>query len=190
VSNLSATCRDWCQRLRIHAYWIEKERFTVTEINNVEFQLAGAALRREQPSTRWVTKLASGYCGVNKWMFRWKQCNSAECPRCQHPVEDIKHVWLCQGMESPQKWVGALKSVKIELRGLQTNPILTTLIISRLRSWQLSEEPTKFANLQEKYTEVLWHQDAQGWQNFWIGLPSKGWQQIQAFCHQKQDQVG
>jgi hypothetical protein len=69
VSNLSATCSDWCQRPRIQSYWIEKRRFQREQLNNVEFKTAGVALKREQPHTRrWVTKLSSGYCGVNKWM--------------------------------------------------------------------------------------------------------------------------
>jgi hypothetical protein len=180
VSNLSTVCKDWCQRPRIHAYWIEKGRFAPETINHVEYQTTGAALRRETPNTRrWVTKLSSGYCGVNKWMFRWKQRDSSACPRCQHPLEDMEHVWLCQGKESPQKWIVALRTLDLELRRLQTDPILATLIISRLRSWQLSEDPNPFPDVQAKYSEVLRRQDAQGWQNFWMGLPSTGWQQIQ-----------
>jgi hypothetical protein len=37
VSNLSTTCKDWCQRPRIHAYWIEKGRFQPEEINTIDF---------------------------------------------------------------------------------------------------------------------------------------------------------
>jgi hypothetical protein len=84
VSKLSDTCKDWCQRPRIHSYWIEKGRFQPADVNKIDFKTAGAALQREQPHTRrWVTKLSSGYCGVNKWMFRWKKRESSKCPRCQ-----------------------------------------------------------------------------------------------------------
>jgi hypothetical protein len=104
---------------------------------------------------------------------------SAACPRCQDPLEDTQHMWLCQGKDSPQKWADALTALDQELQRLQTDPILISLITSRLRTWQLSEDQDIFPNLTTKYTEVLQRQDAQGWINFWMGLPSTGWQQIQ-----------
>jgi Reverse transcriptase (RNA-dependent DNA polymerase) len=180
VSNLAPMCKDWCQRPRIHEYWIRKGRFTAEEVNKIESKTAGVALQRVQPNMRrWVTKMSSGYCGVNKWMFRWKQWESASCPRCDNPLEDVQHMWLCQGKDSPQHWVTGLQSLQSEMRRLQTDPVLTEIIINRLRSWQRSEEPHVFSDLQTRYTDVLQRQDAQGWHNFWMGLPSKGWQQLQ-----------
>jgi hypothetical protein len=180
VSNLSDSCKDWCQQPRIQSYWLKKGRFQASNLNMVEFQTAGKALCREQPHTRrWVTKLSSGYCGVNKWMYRWKKQDSAACPRCQHPIEDTQHVWLCQGLESPKKWEAALADLDLEMRRLQTDPVMATLIVSRLRTWQKSEEPTTDPDTHDKYMEALSRQDAQGWLNFWMGLPSKGWQELQ-----------
>jgi hypothetical protein len=59
------------------------------------------------------------------------------------------------------------------------DPIVAQIIIHRLQTWQLSTNPDDFPELQEKYTTVLQNQDAQGWQNFWMGLPSKGWLELQ-----------
>jgi hypothetical protein len=74
VSKLSDTCIDWCQRPRIHTYWIKTGRFQPADVNKIKFTTAGAALQQEQPhARRWVTKLFSGYCGVNRWMYRWKK---------------------------------------------------------------------------------------------------------------------
>jgi hypothetical protein len=74
ISNLAEQCKDWCQKPRIQEYWLDKGRFQQEEIPHIEFKTAGIALRREQPHTRrWVTKFASGYCGGNKWMHRWKK---------------------------------------------------------------------------------------------------------------------
>jgi hypothetical protein len=89
-------------------------------------------------------------------------------------------MWLCQGQESPQKWVTALTALDQEMRRLQTDPVLVTMITSRLRTWQLAEEPAVFTSILERYREVLQSQDAQGWFNFWMGLASKGWQELQS----------
>jgi hypothetical protein len=118
-------------------------------------------------------------------MFRWKKRDSAACPRCQHPLEDAQHVWLCQGMESQQKWDVALTALDIEMRRIQTDPVLAILITSRLRTWQLSSDPAVFHDLTEKYKAVMQSQDEQGWHNFWMGLPSKGWQEIQENHYQR-----
>ncbi len=180
VNNLSEQCKDWCQRPRIQTYWIEKGRFQPEDLNRIDYAMAGAALRSERPHTRrWVAKFSSGYCGVNKWMNRWKQRESAACPRCAELIEDVQHVWLCQGMESPQKWEEGLKSLALEMRRLKTDPNLATMIIDRLRTWQTSEVLTDHSTLPARYTEVLQLQDGQGWINFWMGLPSTGWQELQ-----------
>jgi hypothetical protein len=99
--------------------------------------------------------------------------------RCDHPVEDANHVWLCQGKESPAKWILALSSIHLELQRLQTDPTLTKIIMSRLTSWQAGASPETFPNIAEPYTAILAHQDAQGWHNFFMGLPSLGWTTIQ-----------
>jgi hypothetical protein len=137
-------------------------------------------MRCEKPHTRrWVAKFSSGYCGVNKWMYRWKQRKSAEGPRCNEPLEDVDHLWRCQGTESPQKWEDALAVLSLEMRRLQTDPILEKIIMGQLRTWQKSATPMDFPTLPAQYKEVVAHQDNQGWINFWIGLPSMGWQEIQ-----------
>jgi hypothetical protein len=97
--------------------------------------------------------------------------------KLQNQLEDVQHVWLCQGMDSPKKWESTLTALEVEMRRLQTDPILVQIIISRLRTWQLSEEPADH-DIPERYKEVLQSQDSQGWSNFWMGLPSKGWQEI------------
>jgi hypothetical protein len=130
ANNLSEQCKDCCQRPRIQTYWIEKGRFQPEDLNRIDYAMAGAALRSERPHTRrWVAKILSGYCGVNKWMNRWKQRESAACPLCAELLEDVQHVWLCQGMESPKKWEEGLKSLALEMRRLKTNPNLATMII-------------------------------------------------------------
>jgi hypothetical protein len=180
VTNLSDKCKEWCQRPRIHSYWIEKGRFPREELNRIDYVTAGAAMRCEKPHTRrWVAKFSSDYCGVNKWMYRWKQRESAKCPRCNEPLEDVEHVWRCQGTESPQKWEAALAALSLEMRRLQTDPIVEKIIMGRLCTWQKSAKPTDSSTLPMQYKEVLTHQDNQGWINFWIGLPSTGWQEIQ-----------
>jgi hypothetical protein len=61
----------------------------------------------------------------------------------------------------------------------RTDPILTNIIISRLTSWQSGSVPETFPTLTPLYQTTLQHQDHQGWNNFFMGLPSMGWVDLQ-----------
>jgi hypothetical protein len=180
VKKLSKHISEWCQRPRIQSYWIKKQRFMMEELTHIDLTIAEAALQSvTAENRRWVTKHSYGYCGVNKWQKRGKKRESAECPRCPHPVEDTQHVWLCQGKESINRWTIAMASLSTELIRLRTEPLLASIIISRLTSWQTNTTQSIFPILPDAYTRTLQHQDDQGWENFFIGLPAKGWPELQ-----------
>jgi hypothetical protein len=133
-----------------------------------------------EPTVRqWVTKHTSGFCGVNIWTHQWKWRDSAKCPRCEEPIEDTNHVWLCQGMESPARWTVALATLRVGMALSRTDPLLTKIIISQLTSWQTGSEQEIFPGLPSHYQMTLLHQDRQGWNNFFMGLPSTGWFELQ-----------
>jgi hypothetical protein len=113
------------------------------------------------------------------WMQRWKWRDSAQCPPCEEPIKDANHVWLCQGAESPARWKVALAALRVEMALSHTDPLLTNIIISRLTSWQTGSSPETFPALTPLYQATLLHQDQQGWNNFFMGLPSLGWVELQ-----------
>lgn len=171
---------EWCQRPRIQEYWLRKERFQKEDLPHIDTMSAEAALQSvNADQRRWVVKHSSGFCGVNKWRKRWKQIDSEECPRCTHPVEDITHVWKCKGKDSDQKWAETLVALRAAMTKLRTAPLLIDIIISRLTTWQSDATPKLFPTLPNEYHQALSKQDKQGWQNFFIGLPSTGWHDLQ-----------
>jgi hypothetical protein len=180
VTDLTTTIQDWCQRPRIYDKWVEKGRVPMAELAHIDYTTTAQAMKSVEPSVRhWVTKHTSGFCGVNMWMHRWKWRDSAKCPRCDEPIEDANHVWLCQGAKSPAWWTVALASLRVEMALSHTDPLLTTIIISRLTSWQTGSAPEMFPVLPPLYQATLLHQDEQGWNNFFMGLPSIGWVELQ-----------
>jgi hypothetical protein len=162
------------------AYWIEKGRLPQEELAHIDYGNTGQALKAVSEYTRRkVTKHSSGYCAVNKWMFRWKKRPSSACPRCEEICEDTTHVWHCQGHDSSQKWTDALLSLKTELDNLHTDPVLSTILLSRLRTWQAQHQHDLLPLAPAQYQQLVQHQDAQGWNNFFMGLPSMGWAALQ-----------
>jgi hypothetical protein len=180
VTDLTTTIQAWCQEPRIHEKWIEKGRIPEAELAHIDYTTTEQALQSVEPSIRrWVTKHTSGFCGVNMWMKRWKWRDSAKCPRCDEPIEDANHVWLCRGAESPARWTVALASLHVEMALSHTDPSLTNIIISRLTSWQSGSPNELFPTLPIQYQDTLQHQDQQGWHNFFMGMPSIGWVALQ-----------
>jgi hypothetical protein len=180
VTDFAYNFHDWCQRPRIQSFWMEKSRLPMSELDHVDYSTAGYALKQTSlRERREVTKHTSGYCAVNKWMFRWKKRQSSQCPRCDELVEDSTHVWHCKGHESTKRWEDHLQALQQSLVALNTDPILARIIIERLTTWQSGEQPATLSWIPENYRALLAHQDAQGWDNFFMGLPSLGWTTLQ-----------
>jgi Reverse transcriptase (RNA-dependent DNA polymerase) len=186
VTNFAATIQDRCQQPRIHEKWLEKGRVPADELAHIDYTTTEQAMQAVEPTVRrWVTKHTSGFCGVNMWMHRWKWRDSAQCPRCNEPIEDANHVWLCQGADSPARWTVALASLQVEMALSGTDPLLSNIILNRLTSWQSGSNPEIFPALPSLYKDTLLHQDQQGWNNFFMGLPSTGWVDLQQqYFHQ------
>jgi hypothetical protein len=51
--------------------------------------------------------------------------------------------------------------------------------MTRLTSWQSGQTQETFVNLNIRYQGPLDQQDAHGWNNFFMGLPSLGWSALQ-----------
>jgi hypothetical protein len=78
-----------------------------------------------------------------------------------------------------------MAALSSELLRLCTEPILAKIIISRIQSWRTGSLPETFTTLPTQYLQTLEKQDAQGWQNFFMGLPSTGWHSIQNAHYQR-----
>jgi hypothetical protein len=101
--------------------------------------------------------------------------------------EDVSHVWQCKGHDRVQKWVDQLKSLEQSLIALNTDPILARIIISCLTTWHAGGALDTLPWVPNNYCMLLGHQDAQGWENFFMGLPSLGWRMIQHMYYQQLD---
>jgi hypothetical protein len=76
-------------------------------------------------------KHSAGMCGVGKFMARWKQRETSDCPRCGE-FEDAAHVWRCRGSGADQIWLQSLDSLQVWMNKHDTDPDLATLLIDML----------------------------------------------------------
>jgi len=70
-----------------------------------------------------------------KNMQRWRFRSTANCPRCQHPLEDKPHIIRCPAKAAVTKWHSFLKNLQSWLREQRTSPVLADTILKCLQSW-------------------------------------------------------
>jgi len=140
VSNLSSHLYEIVHLPAAFTFWKIKDKANGTPLEFINWESIGKALSA-LPRTRqhFVCKHTVGMCGVGKWMLRWKEWTSAQCPRCGM-LEDASHVWKCQGKDANIVWEQALGSLQEWLASVQTDPDITSALCNGLKTWRLGQE--------------------------------------------------
>ena len=161
-------------------YWDEKNRFEPGDSTAVDWKATAKAMKTVPHSRRiYVTKHSAGICGVGKWMKRWKQRESAKCPRCDHEEEDAQHVLKCRGEGVEQVWETALESLEQRCIDLNTDPDIVQGLLQRLRQWRTGTAiPDEFETTPDTQ-QAFDNQDGIGWQALLEGAPAQGWSDAQ-----------
>ncbi len=117
-----------------------------------------------------------GMCGVGKFMWKWKQRDSAACPRCGQ-FKDAQHVWVCEGGNSQEIWDTSLDWLRCWMISVDMDPDLQHHILQHLFSRRDASNTTSYAP--PLVQEALWDQDAIGWDWFLEGWVCAKWQVLQ-----------
>jgi hypothetical protein len=127
----SSTIYEISHAAEVRGYWLSKERITQEGYNVTNWD--ALKIMEESPCSRriFMTKHSVGMCGVGKFMHRWKEWDSPNCPRCRQ-FEDAAHVWTCTGSEANSTWKESLDNLSDWLTSAQTDPDIHDAIISYL----------------------------------------------------------
>jgi hypothetical protein len=85
--------------------------------------LGGALSSTNLNGSIFITKCATGFCGVRHVMARNKQKDTATCPRCG-AHENTHHVLQCDGAGTQEVWNQSLTNLDQWLTDHGTNPNL------------------------------------------------------------------
>lgn len=91
ISDLTETIYDLVHSEEAKVYWKQKDNLKGTDIDSINWDLTGAAMQEtKRPRRVFISKHASGMCGIGKFMKRWKLRQDDVCPRYRMP-EDSTH---------------------------------------------------------------------------------------------------
>ena len=109
-------------------------------------------------------------------MKRWKKQDYEYCPRCKHPVEDMKHVLECRDPKALDKWEVSVGGLREWMNTRNTDPEIRDTICDSLMAWKHGQElPPAKPTAQEAFTA----QSEIGWRQLLEGCISTHWQKIQ-----------
>ena len=165
--------------LKTTSWWAKQGRLSELSREIVDWEVVGQSMRLLAPSRRiWVTKHASGNCGISKTLFRWNLQSDPMCPRCLTAQEDSLHVFRCEhesNMEPKQKMISAIKKF---LNESGTSPDIAVAMEIGIFKWLNCEEGTYTVPLLRS-RDAFEEQSEIGWGNLVMGLPSKKWSYYQ-----------
>jgi ribosomal protein S14 len=173
--------REHCTGKAAQEYWKEKGKLGTAECNEVDWESLGMAMQeQDSEKRRTITKQTTGWCGVNKNMVRWNFETVHECPRCGHPQEIAKHVWLCSAESARSIWEDKEKALIGWMKRRKTHPEIIKVISSWIRCWRAGTRHASMHRLRlHGLREVVRAQDALGWDAAFEGKWHKGWAEIQ-----------
>ena len=83
---------------------------------------------------RWVTKHATGMCGVGKFLHIWGQEKGNHCPLCGE-AEDSRHVNRCTDPRAVAHWLHQLDRFGEWLESRSTDPAITEALLQLLHCY-------------------------------------------------------
>jgi hypothetical protein len=136
---------------------------------------------------QYITKVASENCGVGTTLQAWSFQTNAQCPRCEHPEENMLHVPQCNGYKAEKIFLKSVKNIDSYLINMQTRLDLHDVIIHCLQQWR-RKLPIRLQQFQGDLRKVIRQQHSIGWLDLLEGLPAKGWRRLQ-HQHYRHEQI-
>ena len=171
------------QEPTIKQHWKQRqERITATPISSAtwdelwaltDWRTQGRAFRSlPLGKQRWLTKHASGHCGVGRMLLRWQWQTHSDCPRCGQPDESTPHLLQCRAPSAVGQWNQCLATLTSWLDEHHTSRELSRWIEIRLNEWR-TNTPRRPVSSNMWVVQAIRDQDRIGWWPFLLGRIAK-----------------
>jgi hypothetical protein len=121
---------------------------------------------------RWLTKHATGHCGVGRMLLHWQWQSHSDCPRCGQPDESTPHLLQCRAHSADGQWKQCLTTLTTWMEEHHTSRDLSRWIAIRLNEWR-TNSPQRPIGSNMWVTQAIQDQDRIGWWPFLLGRIAK-----------------
>jgi hypothetical protein len=144
--------------------WAKKDDWIKDNSDEVHWEAIHTSASETSLSKQiFITKHASGMCGVGRFMCHWKQRDTDPCPRCGM-AEDTLHIWRCSGCNSDIVWNAAIENLTVWMDSVDTDPELCSGILHYLNSWRHDSSLQQLTS--NEFLELFHAQGDIGWNHF------------------------
>jgi hypothetical protein len=176
TSNMRGQLREACNMPSAMNYWDGKLRFGSRTSADIDWDALGTAMAGIPLNRRhWRSKTTTGFCATGRMMYRRKEHETDECPRCGAP-ENVEHIWKCE-KDTQELWNKAMQGVREWLVSYRTHPELARSIIQGIQSWRNNTSTGAESSI-PWVRDIVNKQNECGWRNFFEGMILKDWQQV------------
>ena len=157
----------------IKAYWIRKGHFTDETWDLVDWELQGRCFDSVPLGFQvWLSKHATGWCGVGRKLKQYGFQDHSLCPRCSLVEETTKHVLCCSSRDATATWTNLVETLRQWMVKHQTPHLMRSAIIQRLTEWRNDRPFQPLLLHTDLLRQAFAQQDQIGWWNFLLGRHS------------------
>jgi hypothetical protein len=166
---------DFVHAKEAKQYWLAKDHISEQAIQSTNWDAIGQAMIETSRNRRaFISKHVVGMCGVGKFMVRWKQRDTAACPRCGE-FEDALHIWMCKAESTFPFWDTALQDLEAWMTTADTDPDIQSAILHYLRTWR---DDTRYSyDTSAELDPLISQQSLHWWHLFFEGWIDMGWEE-------------
>jgi hypothetical protein len=141
TSNLDSTLYDIVHTPLARKYWQTKQDLPDAIFEDIHWSALHEARKSSPLQMRtFITKHSVGMCSVGKFLTKWRQRETAMCPRCGL-YEDATHVLKCHGENADCVWETSLSSLQDWLESKGNDPDVSLLLIQLMQAWRDDTAP-------------------------------------------------
>ena len=152
-------------------YWVNKERFSSTDIQDISWSAMLYAQKSfNKTRLRTLTKWYSEWLGTGKNMKRWRLRFNSNCALCGQEQEDTHHILHCPHDESKKTWDKLIREYDQKLVKFKTNYYLRKAIILDINAWRYNKQYPSLQYADDDLRKIILAQRSVGWRAFIEGL--------------------
>ena len=187
-STLSKSLQEYVSGQDLIQWWIKKERVSKTDIDKIDWNLVGktmtaSSLSRKVFMVKWVTdQLPTGTTLLTR-----RTRTDAQCPRCDFPDEDARHVLQCSHEGNRRLWEKSISEFEQWMRSINTDPHIVRAFLLLLDKWYFGFITDNYypTDISTAVRAAIKDQHTINWENFLTGLWSLHWCEIQDAYYKK-----
>ena len=181
-STFSKTLAEHVAGQDLIQWWIRQGRVTQTTAHKIDWTLVGKTMKASSLSRKiFIVKWVTNQLPTGTTLLTRRTRTDAQCPRCDFPDEDARHVLQCPHEGNRRLWEKSITEFEQWMRSIDTDPHIVRAFILLLDKWYYGFITDSYypSDVSTAVQAAVKDQHKINWENFLTGFWSLHWCEIQ-----------